>query len=93
MVAESAADLRGHRGECHLCGLGVESAIRLELLKRDGSEREAEELLVQAVDVRLEAREVDRPPVRCAHRGTGVRKGWSEAAGVGWMRRRASPAG
>lgn len=40
----------------------------LELLEGHGEERIAEELRVQAVDVRLEARGVDRAAVRRAHR-------------------------
>ena len=51
----------------HLGRLGVEPAVLLELLRRNRCPRVASQLVVKAVNVCLEARGVDRPPMRRPH--------------------------
>ena len=53
--------------DAHLSRLSVEPAVLLELLRRNRRPRVASQLVVKAVNVRLEARSVDGPPMRRPH--------------------------
>ena len=65
----SALDSRhGWRGLPHLCNFGIEAFERLKLVERDGVKIEAEELLMECVDVCLEGVEVNRPTERRVQR-------------------------
>ena len=55
-------------------GLGVESPVRLQFLKRHRIQTEGKKLSVQTIDVGLQAGEVDRATIWSTHGGTWRRK-------------------
>lgn len=70
--------IRGHRrakgGDTHLRRLRIQAAVGFKLLKRDREEGEAEELLVETIDVGFQTSRIYRSPVGSAHGGAGGRK-------------------